>query len=96
MIGAVQEKEIKTNAKAIRKIDNTPVVFVALESTAFPQLSGSLISNQPKKEKAKRTSKRNRIILKTAFVASEFNVLGPKIAVMIIPKARNITMIDKP
>ena len=96
MIGAVQEKEIKTRAKAIRKIEISPVVFAALESTAFPQLSGSLISNQPKNEKAKRISRRNRITLKTAFVARELRVLGPNIAVMRIPRAKKITMIDKP
>ena len=88
MIGAVQEKLTSTRVKAIRKIESSPVVLLALESTLLAQLSGNLISNQPKKLTAKTTSKRKRKILKTALVESALSVLGPKIAVTPIPRAR--------
>ena len=88
MIGAVQEKLTSTRVNAMRKIESRPVVLLALESTLLAQLSGNLISNQPKKLTAKITSKRNRKILKTALVESALSVLGPKIAVTPIPRAR--------
>jgi hypothetical protein len=88
MMGAVHENDTNTNVKAMRKIDTSPVVFPALVSTLFAQLSGSLISNHPKKLKAKTTSNRKMKILKTALVESELRVLGPNIAVTPMPKAR--------
>ena len=88
MIGAVQEKLTNTRVKAIRKIEIIPVVLEALLSTAFPQLSGNLISNQPKNEKAKTASRRKRMMLNTALVLSAFRVLGPAMAVTARPKTR--------
>ena len=88
MIGAVQEKLTNTRVKAIRKIEIRPVVLEALLSTAFPQLSGNLISNQPKNEKAKTASRRKRMMLNTALVLSAFRVLGPAMAVTARPKTR--------
>ena len=88
MIGAVQEKLTSTSVKAIRKIEMRPVVLEALLSTLLAQLSGSLISNQPKKLTAKTTSSRKRKMLNTALVDSALSVDGPKIAVTPIPKAR--------
>ena len=88
MIGAVHEKLTNTRVKAIRKIEIIPVVLEALLSTAFPQLSGNLISNQPKNEKAKTASRRKRMMLKTALVLSAFRVLGPAMAVTARPKTR--------
>ena len=96
MIGAVHEKLTNTRVKAMRKIDTKPVVFEALVSTLFAQLSGSLISNHPKKLTANTTSKRNRMILKIAFVERAFRVLGPKMAVTPMPRTRYITTIDIP
>src|SRR3712207_9447111 len=49
IIGAVHEKLTSTSVKAIRKIESRPVALLALESTELAQLSGSFISNQPKK-----------------------------------------------
>lgn len=88
MIGAVQEKLTSTSVKAIRKIEMRPVVLEALLSTLLAQLSGSLISDQPKKLTAKITSRRKRKMLKIAFVERALSVDGPKIAVTPIPKAR--------
>ena len=87
-MGAVHEKLTSTNVNAIRKMESRPEVCVALLSTRFAQLSGSLISNQPKKLTAKTTSNKKMKILNTAFVDSELSVLGPNIAVTPIPKAR--------
>ena len=88
MMGAVQEKLTSTKVKAIRKMDSSPVALPALESTALAQLSGSLISNQPKKLTAKTTSKRKMKTLKTALVERALSVLGPKMAVTRRPSPR--------
>ena len=96
MIGAVHEKLTSTKVNAMRNIDTKPVVFEALVSTLFAQLSGSLISNHPKKLTANTTSSRNRMILKMAFVERAFSVLGPKMAVTPMPRTRYITTIDIP
>ena len=88
MIGAVQEKLTSTSVKAIRKMLIIPVVLEALLSTAFPQLSGNLISNHPKKEKAKTAKRRKRMILNTALVLSAFKVLGPAMAVTARPRTK--------
>ena len=88
MIGAVQEKLTNTKVKAIRKIESSPVALLALESTELAQLSGNLISNQPKKLTAKTTSKRKRKMLNTALVERALSVLGPKMAVTSKPSPR--------
>ena len=72
----------------IKKIEIIPVAFDAFESTLLAQLSGSLISNHPKKLTAKITSNRNRKMLNMALVDKAFSVLGPKIAVTSRPSAR--------
>src|SRR3712207_8034516 len=58
IIGAVQEKLTSTSVKAMRNMESRPVALLALESTELAQLSGSLISNQPKKLTAKTTRDR--------------------------------------
>ena len=86
MIGPVHEKETNTRVKAIRKMLTSPLVSDAFVSTLFAQLSGSLISNHPKKLQAKTTSNRKRNTLKTALVESEFRVSLPKMAVTSMPR----------
>ena len=88
MMGAVQENDTSTSVNAMRNIEMRPVVLLALLSTALAQRSGSLISNQPKKEKAKTSSSRNRMTLNTALVLSSLSLLGPKMAVMSRPRPR--------
>ena len=88
MIGPVQENETSTSVNAIRKMLNRPLVSEAFASTLLAQLSGSLISNQPKKLRANITSKRKRNTLKTAFVDIAFSVSLPKSAVTSRPKPR--------
>ena len=88
MIGAVQEKLTSTRVNAIRKMEIKPVVLEALLSTAFPQLSGNLISNHPKKENANTAKSRKRMMLNTALVLKAFRVLGPAMAVTARPRTR--------
>ena len=88
MMGAVQENDTSTRVKAIRKMDSRPLVWVALVSTLLAQLSGSLISNQPKKERANTTSNRNRKMLNTALVDMALSVSLPKRAVTSNPSPR--------
>ena len=88
MMGAVHEKDTSTSVKAIRKMLSRPLVFVALVSTLFAQLSGSLISNQPKNDKANTTSNKKRKILNTAFVDMALSVSLPKMAVTNSPSPR--------
>ena len=96
MIGAVHEKLTNTSVNAIRNIESRPVVCDALLSTLLAQLSGSFISNHPKKLTAKITNSKNKKILNTALVERELSVLGPNIAVTPIPKARYITIMEMP
>ena len=88
MMGAVQEKLTSTSVNAMRKMESSPLVFDAFVSTAFAQRSGSLISNQPKNDRANTTSNRNRKMLNTAFVDRAFSVSLPKSAVTSNPSAR--------
>ena len=88
IIGAVHENETSTSVKAMRKIESNPLVFDAFVSTAFAQLSGSLISNHPKNDSANTTNSTNKKILKTALVESALSVSEPKNAVTKRPKAK--------
>ena len=88
MIGPVHEKETSVRVNAMRKILISPLVFSALLSTELDHDEGNVISKAPKKEAAKITSNRNKKILNTAFVESEFNALEPKIPVIAKPRAR--------
>ena len=88
MMGAVHENETSTKVNAIRKMESSPLVVEALVSTAFAQLSGNLISNQPKNDRAKTTSSTNRKMLNTALVDMAFSVSLPNSAVTSSPKPR--------
>ena len=66
---------------------SSPVVFSARLSILLDQESGSFISNAPRNEIANRTSNKKKMMLHTAFVASAFKPLGPKMAVTISPNA---------
>ena len=88
MIGAVQENDTSTRVKAMRKMEIRPLVSEAFVSTLLAHESGSLISNQPKNDRAKTTSNRKRKMLKTAFVDIAFSVSLPKSAVTSSPKPR--------
>ena len=88
MIGAVQENDTNTRVNAMRKIEIKPVALEALVSTEFAQLSGNLISNHPKNDNANTTNSKNKKMLNTALVESSLSLLGPKIAVTKMPKAR--------
>ena len=80
----------------MRKIEIKPVALEALVSTEFAQLSGNLISNHPKNDNANTTNSKNKKMLNTALVESSLSLLGPKIAVTKIPKARYMMTIEIP
>ena len=80
----------------MRNILNSPVVDDALVSTLLAQLSGSLISNQPKNDSANTISRTNRKMLKYAFVDSSLSLLGPAMTVTRMPSARKMTTMDMP
>ncbi len=95
-MGAVQEKLTSTSVNAMRKMEIRPVVLDALVSTLLAQLSGSLISNQPKKLTANTTSNRKRKMLKMALVDRALSVDGPKMRVTPMPNTRKMTMMEMP
>ena len=88
MMGAVHENDTSTNVKAMRKMLMSPLVADALVSTLLAQLAGNLISNQPKNDRAKTTSSRNRKMLNTALVDMALSVSLPKRPVTQRPRAR--------
>ncbi|EJX10242.1 hypothetical protein EVA_01626 [gut metagenome] len=83
----MQEKDTNAKVKAIKKMDNKPVVFSALLSTAAPHEEGREISKPPKKLAANTTSIKQKNILNTALVERSLSALAPKMEVMINPKA---------
>ena len=87
IIGPVQEKETSERVKAMKKILTIPEAESAFSSILFVQEAGSTSSNAPKKEIAKKTSRRKKAILKYAFVARSFNALAPKAAETARPRA---------
>jgi hypothetical protein len=88
MIGPVHEKETKVKVNAIKKIATIPLAFSALLSTAVLHEEGKVISKAPKKEAAKITNIKKKMMLKMAFVESEFRALAPKIKVMAKPSTK--------
>ena len=85
MIGPVQEKETMTSVKAISKILRKPVVLLDLLLRAVDQELGNVISNAPKKDAAKITKMRKKMMLTTALVLSAFNADAPKMIVTSNP-----------
>ena len=83
MIGPVQEKDTNTKVNAMKKMESRPVVLSALESILLVHLAGRTSSKAPKKETAKRTSMRKKMMLKTALVARLFKALAPKMLSLI-------------
>ena len=88
MMGAVHENDTSTSVKAMRKMESRPLVSDAFVSTELAQLSGNLISNQPKNDRANTTSSTNRKMLNTALVDMAFSVSEPKTAVTSNPKPK--------
>ena len=88
MMGAVHENDTSTSVKAMRKMLISPLVSDAFVSTLLAHESGSLISNQPKKLRAKTTSSRNRKMLNTALVDMALSVSLPKTAVTSSPRPK--------
>ena len=88
MMGPVQLNDTRARVKAMKKMLSRPVAFSALESIELLQREGSLISNAPKNETAKTTSRAKKIRLNTALVLKSFSLLAPKIIVTTRPRSR--------
>ena len=86
MIGPVQEKETITSVKAMNNMLKNPPVERALLSSLVDQLSGSVISNKPKKESANSTKIIKNIIFTTALVLKSFRAEAPNSIVTNRPK----------
>ena len=87
MMGPVQEKETRDRVKAMKKMLSRPEAESAFWSILLVHDAGRTSSNAPKKEMAKKTSRRKKAILKYAFVARSFNALAPKAAETASPRA---------
>ncbi|MNS13548.1 hypothetical protein D3C72_451440 [compost metagenome] len=83
-IGPVQEKETIAKAKAMNKIPIIPPLSAWL-STLLAHELGNIISKAPKKEVAKTTNKRKKIILNQTLVDKAFKASAPKIQVTKTP-----------
>ena len=88
MMGPVHEKLTSVSVKAMRKMESSPLVLLALLSTALLHFEGRRSSNHPKKLRANTTSSRKKKMLKTAFVARAFSDEAPKRAVMSSPSPK--------
>ncbi len=84
-MGPVQENDTKANVKAIKKIPKSPPLS-APASALFTQEDGNVISNAPKKETAKITSKAKKKTLNQGLVERAFSASAPKIIVTKEPK----------
>ena len=85
MIGPVQEKLTRTRVNAMKKIESRPVVELAFSSIFVLHEEGSVISNPPRNEAAKKTSRAKRKRLKIALVLSALREDGPHISVTSRP-----------
>ena len=86
MIGPVHEKLTRQRVNAMKKMLSRPVVESAFSSSLLVQLAGSCISNAPKNESAKITSRRKKMMLNTALVARLLRAEAPKMAVTARPR----------
>ena len=75
-----------TSVNAMSKMLRNPPVERALLSKAVDQLSGSVISNNPKNDNANTANNKKKRIFTTAFVLRSFRAEAPKRSVTNSPK----------
>ena len=80
------ENDTSVSVRAIKKMPPSPVA-VALRSVPVLQLEGSVISYNPKNERANTTSIRKNMMFTMALVAKALRALAPNISVMAKPIA---------
>ena len=85
MIGPVQEKDTRVSVNAIRKMLSIPLVFSDFSSILLLHEEGSVISKAPKNDAAKTTRRRQKKMLKIAFVERALSALAPKSIVTTSP-----------
>ena len=76
-IGPVHENDTMASVNAMRNMPSRPPVLLALLSSLLPHDDGSVISNHPKKERAKTTSRAKKKRLTYALVARSFSLCAP-------------------
>ena len=96
IIGPVQENETSARVNAIRKMAARPDARLFRLSTLSVHEEGSVISNAPRKEAAKTTSRRQKKILNNALVAKSLSLLAPHKPVTTRPRATYITTMAAP
>ena len=84
-IGPVHEKDTIAKASAIKKMPTKPPLS-AFVSIFVPQELGKVISNAPKNEMAKTTSKKKNNKLNQTLVDKAFKEFAPKTPVTIEPR----------
>jgi hypothetical protein len=95
IIGPVHEKETMVSVSAMKNMPPIPDV-ADFRSVPVLQRDGSVISNNPKKDRANTTSITKNRMLTTALVARALRALAPKSRVMSNPNATYTAIIDKP
>src|SRR5690606_189080 len=83
-IGKVHEKETSTSVADIKKIPVIPP-FSAARSVLFTSLYGALISNSPRKDRAKKMKMKKTNRFGIQWVASAFNPSAPKTTANKVP-----------
>ena len=96
MIGPVQENDTRVRVNAMRKMLSRPLVFSDFWSILLLQEDGSVISNAPKNEAAKTTSRRQKKMLNRALVERALSALAPKSMVTTRPNTTYITTMEMP
>ena len=96
MIGPVQLNETITSVNAISRILRNPPVLRALLSNAVDQLSGKVISNNPKNDSANTTRIRKNTMFTTALVLKSFSADAPNAMVTNNPSPTYRIMILSP
>ena len=86
-MGPVHENDTSTSVKAMKKMLSRPVVLPAALSILLLHDAGNVISKAPKKEMAKTTSNRKKMMLHIALVDRALSALAPKASVTIKPMA---------
>src|ERR1035437_4096459 len=83
-IGPVQEKETKTRVKAMKKAPANPPLSACLSALLIIQL-GRVISNNPKKEKAKKRKIRKKKTFGIQCVLRKLAKLAPSVTATTVP-----------
>src|SRR5690554_6090871 len=94
-IGPVQEKDTNTKVKAIKKIPVNPPLS-PLASTLLTRPAGKVISNNPRKARAKKINTRKKKTLGSQCVESQLANSGPWVAATKVPASVYMAIMENP